>query len=329
MQPQVDIAIIGAGLAGATTANHLAASGAKVCVLEKSRGAGGRMATRRTENQLRFDHGAQYFTVRDPRFKAAAENWEKQGHIALWQGRIVEWAEGGLIDKTNDQRYVATPAMNVLCKETLADLPLLTRAEVTSLQRVNNRWQLIGKEGELLCDADWVISTAPAEQTAGIMIASKQILQAAAEVRMLPCWAAMIAPENPLDALQFDGAFINEGPLRWVARNSSKPGRDPSQETWVLHAGPDWSNAHWENERDSVAADLWLNFSNMVGSNAVKPSVAIAHRWRYALAEAVHAERCLIDRNLRLAACGDWCGGPRVEGAFLSGLETAEQLLAC
>ena len=157
-----------------------------------------------------------------------------------------------------------------------------------------------------------VLSTAPAEQTAAIMTASKPILEAAADVRMLPCWAALIAPEKPIDSVEFDGAFINKGPLRWVARNSSKPGRDPSRETWVLHAGPQWSEAHWEASRESVAADLWQCFTEQVGGKATKPAVAIAHRWRYALAEAVYKERCLIDGNLRPAACGDWCGGPRV-----------------
>ena len=80
---------------------------------------------------------------------------------------------------------------------------------------------------------------------------------------------------------------------------------------------------NWGRE---TAADLWQSFIDLVGGEAIKPAVAIAHRWRYALAEAVYAEHYLIDPERQLAACGDWCGGPRVEGAFLSGLETAEQL---
>lgn len=327
MHPQVDFAVIGAGLAGATAAGQLAASGATVCVLEKSRGAGGRMATRRTADPLHFDHGAQYFTVRDPRFVTAVNEWEAQGRVALWEGHIVEWTVGELIDKTNRERYVATPAMNVLCKELLADLPLSTQAEVHTLERADSRWRLISKDGTVLCDAAWVISTAPAQQTATIMAGSPTIVSAAAQVRMLPCWAAMIAPENAVESAAFDGAFINQGPLRWVARNSSKPGRDPNKETWVLHASPEWSESHWEDTRESVAADLWQNFLELLGSPATKPVVAMAHRWRYALAETVYAARYLIDAEWKLAACGDWCGGPRVEGAFLSGLETSRELL--
>ena len=327
MYPKVDFAIIGAGLAGATAASHLAASGASVCVLEKSRGAGGRMATRRTADPLQFDHGAQYFTVRDDRFVNAAKDWETQGRVALWEGRIVEWTSGKLIDKTNRKRYVATPTMNVLCKALLSDLQLLTQAEVQTLERDDRRWRLISKDGNVLCDAAWVISTAPAQQTTTIMTGSPTIVAGAAQVRMLPCWAAMIAPETSVESANFDGAFINQGPLRWVARNSSKPGRDPEKETWVLHAASEWSESHWENERESVATDLWRTFLDLLGSPVAEPAVAVAHRWRYALAESVYAERYLIDAEQNLAACGDWCGGPRVEGAYLSGLEASKQLL--
>ena len=327
MHRQVDFAVIGAGLAGATVASQLAKTGASICVLEKSRGAGGRMATRRSEDQLRFDHGAQYFTIRDPRFGAAAKNWQVQERIALWEGRIVAWNGEEWIDKTNRERYVATPAMNVLCKALLADLPLVTQAEVHTLEQANRRWRLISRDGNVLCDAAWVISTAPAEQTAAIMTYSPAIVAAAGQVRMLPCWAAMIAPEAAVESAAFDGAFLNEGPLRWVARNSSKPGRDPDRETWVLHASPEWSEKHWEDTRESVAADLWQNFLALLAAPAIKPAVAVAHRWRYALAEAVYADRYLIDHERQLAACGDWCGGPRVEGAYLSGLEASRALM--
>ena len=323
----VNVAIIGAGLSGTTAARTLAAAGFSVCVLEKSRGAGGRMATRRNSEQLHFDHGAQYFTLRDPRFVACGKEWENRGLIALWKGRIVEWTEGGLIDKTNDERYVATPAMNVLCKEMIEDIPLKTEAEVRTLERHEDRWRLISSDQNTLCEADWVISTAPAEQTAAIMPHSSIILEAAAQVKMLPCWAAMVAPEKSLESIPLDGAFINDGPLRWVARNSSKPGRDQARETWVLHAAADWSKLHWEDSRESIAADLWQRWCSMQGIEAGKPAFATAHRWRYALAESVFAGRSLIDPPLRLAACGDWCGGPRVEGAYLSGLEVAERLL--
>jgi hypothetical protein len=61
---------------------------------------------------------------------------------------------------------------------------------------------------------------------------------------------------------------------------------------------------------------------------AVQPSYVVAHRWRYALPTQPLPDRCLFDGDSNMGACGDWCSGPRVEGAFLSGAALAEGLLA-
>ena len=322
------IAIVGAGIAGVTCGGQLHATGAHVSLYEKSRGAGGRMATRRTADGLRFDHGAQYFTLRDRRFLAAAEVWKQTGLIAPWPGTIVEISSAGTIDKTNDQRFVAVPAMNALCKHLAEGLTMHTQAHVGRLERHEKRWELFSTEGDSLGTADWVISSAPAGQTAALMRPSQGIVQAASVAEMLPCWGVMIAPTEPLDAAAFDGAFVNTGPLRWVARNSSKPGREAGQETWVLHASAEWSNTHWEKPPEWIAQNLWETFCQLLELDyPSKTAFQTAHRWRYALVDSAFSERFVIDPQLQLAACGDWCGGPRVEGAYLSGLEVAEQLL--
>ena len=59
------IAIIGAGIAGLTCAHMLKKY--NPIIFEKSRGIGGRLATRYSD-QYQFDHGAQYFTVKDKEF---------------------------------------------------------------------------------------------------------------------------------------------------------------------------------------------------------------------------------------------------------------------
>ncbi|MGH8831163.1 MAG: FAD-dependent oxidoreductase, partial [Polaromonas sp.] len=67
---QRHVAVVGAGIAGIACARTLAQAGHRVTVFEKNRGAGGRMATRDSEFGG-FDHGVQYFTVRDARFEKA------------------------------------------------------------------------------------------------------------------------------------------------------------------------------------------------------------------------------------------------------------------
>ena len=88
------VAVIGAGLAGLICAERLIRQGWPVTVFDKGRGPGGRMATRRADD-LRFDHGAQYFTARDQRFRDRVDAWVHDGVVALWNGRIVRLARAG------------------------------------------------------------------------------------------------------------------------------------------------------------------------------------------------------------------------------------------
>ena len=141
------------------------------------------------------------------------------------------------------------------------------------------------------------------------------------------CWAAMLSFENSL-GLPFDGAFVQESPLSWISRNNSKPGRSVDFESWVLHASPDWSDRCIDGEADTVLAKLIDAFWQAIRSKPKATSYAAAHRWRYAIPPEPLETRCLFDPELKIGACGDWCSGPRVEGAFLSGVAMAGRVLA-
>ena len=90
--------IVGAGMAALTAGEALQTRGWKVVLLDKGRRAGGRMATRRIGSS-RFDHGAQFFTARDERFRKAVACWEADGWAAPWfgeDGHIRYRAVGGM-----------------------------------------------------------------------------------------------------------------------------------------------------------------------------------------------------------------------------------------
>jgi hypothetical protein len=322
----LDVVVVGAGLSGLACARALADHGHRVRVIEKSRGPGGRTATRR-EGTWRFDHGAQYFTVRDPRFRRWVQSWLDDGLVAPWTGRVVA-LERGAVGPESDrtERYVGVPGMNALCRHLAEDLDVTWRTRVSRVERDGDRWRLTDDDGADLAVADAVVVSAPPAQTAEMLAdAAPALADRARSVDMAPCWAAMAVFDRPLD-LPFDGAFVRNSPLSWVARDASKPGR-PDHEAWVLHAGPDWSQAHLELEREDAAAQLLEAFRDAVGRLDADALHLAAHRWRYALPREPLADPCLFDRGLRMAACGDWCGGPRVEGAFLSGCAAAGRLL--
>src|SRR5690349_18625283 len=108
------VAVIGAGLAGLALARFLTETGFPVKVFDKGRGPGGRMSTRRREEGT-FDHGAQYFTARDPGFQRMVRTWEERGLVAQWRGRFGSLSHGTVTPETQGPvRYVGVPGMSAV-----------------------------------------------------------------------------------------------------------------------------------------------------------------------------------------------------------------------
>ena len=318
------IAVIGAGMAGLNAAQTLADRGYDVVVVEKSRGAGGRMSTRRQEG-FRFDHGAQYFTARDPGFLRQVLAWQKRGLVKEWEPRIAVVGDHNRNGETsNTKRYIAMPSMNSICRalaEQLTDCRF--GWQVQALERTETGWVLHSDTDETL-KADFLLCTMPPEQ-ASTLLADPVIDQLLSRVEMLPCWALMVVLDRPLLA-ENDAAFINQGPLSWVASQSARPGR-PSVHAWVLHASPEWSLKHLDRSSEDVAGLLLEAAGSLPQARRFTVKSAIAHRWRYALARQPLEVEVLWIGSRRLAFAGDWCHGSRVEGAFLSGFAAARKII--
>ena len=295
-------------------------------MFEKGRDVGGRMSTRRTDDR-QFDHGAQYFTVRDKLFEGFVDSWRQNRLVSEWHGEIAVLGDGARPSKNRQiRRFVGVPGMNTICRHLSADLDVSLETHVAGIDRVDGRWLLTSDSGAELGGCDSVVVSAPAPQAEALLAAPAPALaQRAARIEMAPCWAVMASFSLPLH-LGFDAAFVHDSALAWVARNNSKPGR-PDGEAWLLHASPDWSRDHLELEKKDAAKLLLAAFWKAVGDLDHDVADVDAHRWRFALPIDPLTEPCLYDASLGLGACGDWCGGPRVEGAFLSGCALADRLL--
>lgn len=323
------VAVVGAGISGLMCARTLKDHGISVEVFEKSRGTGGRMATRRLEDGLQFDHGAQYFTVRDSRLAKYAESWLEQGFVRPWLGRIVTLDSHAWHDETAPPlRLVPQPGMSRLGQHLSADLTLHRRQTVRKVEQVGERkYELACDDGERWGPFDVVLLSCPVQQTERLLPTACNWAEELANVRMLPCWTALIAWTTPW-RVPFDAAFVKTGPIRWLARDSSKPGRPDQHDCWVVQADASWSERHLEEEPDTIARRL------LAATGALLPSIpppeqlfVHAHRWRFARPEAGLGRDSLWDPDLQLGACGDWCLGGRVEAAALSGMALAGRVL--
>jgi len=320
-----EVCVIGAGWSGLAAAHRLKAAGHDVIVLEKARGPGGRCATRR-QGDFAFDHGAQYFTARSTAFAATVEQWRAAGLVAPWTPRTRVFGQRPDDAGTPpSERLVGVPSNNAVLKSLAADLDCRFGWRAESLQRDAEGWRVLRDDGKDEIRAHSLLVTAPPQQAAGLLAGHGDLAGIVAAVPMNPCWALMLGYEQSLRA-DFDAAFDNEGPLSWLARNSSKPGR--SGEAWLLHAGAEWSKQHLEQDPAWVADTLLAAFHVRVpAAAAISPALMSAHRWRYALAPAPLKRDCLYDEARRLVVAGDWCAGNRVEGAWMSGRGAAERLL--
>lgn len=309
------VAVVGAGIAGLACAREVQLAGAHVTVFEKSRGSGGRLATRRADPYA-FDHGAQYFTVRDERFAEQVTRWQGARAAAEFTGSVVSLRSGRATPTGPHRRFVGVPGMSAIGRLLAEGLDVQHERAVTALAPRGSAWDVVGEHGHLLGTYDRVVAAVPAPQAVPLLAPSASLATLAKSCTMSPCWAVMAAFEHPLP-LDWDAAFVEDAPLAWIMRNGSKPGR-PAPECWVLHAAPGWTREHLEQDKSVVPAPLLDVFAQVTGVTT-PPVHAVAHRWRYALPEEPLTLPYLLDEALGLAACGDWCGGPRVEGAWLSG----------
>lgn len=352
------VAIVGAGISGAIAARTLRDHGVTVTMFDKSRGLGGRMATRRVGAVPTFDHGAQYFTCRDARFKRYVSSWQQQGLVARWPDnnqRIIVLENG--VEKSESKsvdRYVAVPRMKDVVTHLAEDTPIELSSRIARIESVpangniRHQWTLHDEAGEEYGPFDRVVLAIPADQSAQILNdssvrrtsnrrdsrgladgAADSFSNRLAAVKMEPCWAMMLTLEKTLP-VDWVGAFVHNSPIRWIARNSTKPQRPSGNEHLVVHADSQWTAERWENDRELIVDELLVALKTALGMDSFNVLHWAAHRWKYSIPDAATEfpqERVLFNEDRSVIACGDWAGGARVEGAFLSGMAAAGMVL--
>jgi predicted NAD/FAD-dependent oxidoreductase len=199
-------------------------------------------------------------------------------------------------------------------------LDVTSSTRIRAMRRSAGAW-ILEHEGGAEGPFDAVVLALPPVQAAAL---APSLADRLAPATFHPCWAVLLTHARPLP-LGFDGAFVENGPLSWIARDGSKPDR-PAGERWVLHASPEWSATNLEEDPRTVAEALDGALAEATGRRLPDPVFREAHRWRYALPRAPLGVPFLSGEN-GLAACGDWCDGPRVEGAWRSGRALGVSLL--
>jgi len=308
-----------------SAAQALRDQGHEVVVFERSRGPGGRAATRHIEgidmpkhargSTLAFDHGAQYFTARDPRFQAVVDRWLSDRIVGKWDGRLVSFDSEGWEDLASEtNRYVGLPGMSAIAKAMAEPLDVRYGQRVEAVRLKPDATFILEPS---LGEFDRVILAVTADQAKPLVAHVPELVAKLDTVVTRPCWAVMAAFEERVPA-RFDGAFVNGSPIGWMARNQSKPKREWKIDAWVLHATPLWSTVHVDDDPEVVGSFLMEAFHDLIPNGLPRAFHAVAHRWRYARADPALAIGAIHHEGITV--CGDWCLGARIEDAYLSGL---------
>jgi len=336
-------AVIGAGMAGITCARTLVQAGHRVTVFEKSRGLGGRMATRDSAFGS-FDHGTQYFTARDARFIRALETTPKL--CKRWSANSVQLLDAlghvtapGLAHR--ESHWVGVPGMKSLVAgwaeplKAAGQIQLQTRVMQVEPDALNaKQWQLRTESLEgtqhVFSGFDAVLLALPSAQAQALLQTSNQAapwVKQIEHVKVAPCWTLMLAfpqamqPGMNAFGPQWNAARSTHHRIAWLARESSKPGREPI-ERWTVQASAAWSQEHLHDDPTRAQAKLLKAFTEVTGIRA-EPAHVDSQRWLYAKTLQPLGKTHLWDGKKGLGVMGDWCIGHRVEDAFVSGLELA------
>jgi|GEM_PF-1711245 len=334
-----DCVLVGAGISGLAAREKLSEAGLKTITLEKSRGLGGRMSTRRlrdshvgdpgSNSESLIDLGAQFVSARGKAFKelVVAASMEK---IYLNTDSVYP-------------RYIHPRGMSKLAhflgeriNETQA--PILRQCKVTQI-RVDTDplfWRVRLESGEEM-KARSVLLTAPIPQAYELLKASgiepENILERElAEVRYFECIAAYfkldssttIKAPGVLKEVSSDISGIFDQKLKGV--HSEFP-------YVVFHASPALSRSLWDQSQQEVLSHLsnallpYLSGPKENGTQWNESNSGV-HRWRFCQSlSPLKMPFLRWHTRLPLYFCGDGFLESKVEGAFDSGQAAASALV--
>ena len=350
-----DIAVIGAGIAGLVCAQQLTQAGYSVVVVEKSRGLGGRVATRRLHDS-RADHGARYLKPKGELLQHFVKSLCQHDIIEIWTDTVYELpANSHLPIKNSDSpHYIAPGGMSAIAKFLGQGLDILLKERVIAIERTpENTWRLITASGntasgntisgnsELIAKA--LVIAIPAPQAVVLLeplansILNKTFLEQLRAVDFYPCISVMAGYSSTLQLLPEWKAitFSEHDILAWIGFDSSKRPQ-PQQPVFVVQSSPNFAQIYLDLETEDLQPVGNLMLQSAAESLMLEwlktPEWMQVHRWRYAfprnyLSEDYLSENCLSAQTpLPLVCCGDWCGGNLIEGAMHSGLNAAQQI---
>ena len=325
-----DVLVIGAGIAGLTAARDLRAAGKSVLVLEKSRGFGGRAATRRWDG-LPVDHGAQFFTARSRDFRAQVDYWLQSGVCFEWCRGLHSASADGPQPPNGDNfpRYACREGMASLGRDLAGPEPdfVLRETKATNARHDNSHWEVRTEDGRIFFSSALIVTPPPPQSADLLADASPEATAFLRSLPMAPCLALVV--RYPRKDYSWHGIQApTDQVISWISNDTSKrPDLHPDATVVVVHASPDFSAAYYDADENVIVRQLLEHAGHLAGADLSAPQLFFLQRWRYALCPETEGEPArLIASTPPLVLAGDAIAGGKIEGAWLSGKAAAALL---
>lgn len=320
-----DVLVIGAGMSGLTIANELHKQGKTILCVEKARGSGGRLSSKRVlhaKGDVVFDLGCSAFTARTPIFKHKVNEWCDAGVLQTWT------------QFNDEQWYVGQPRSSSITRYLAGSLEVQFSTRITRLEKHRQQWAVyIEDNNRELCYAlvDDVIISAPAPQCCDLLPSDHPLQYRIKKVAVSAQWVVMLALR---DALNMDELCVSPSVnITRISYENSKPHRH--QETglhvYTVQASHEWSDPRTDYSKDKVLMEL----TNEVAELTQQPlhiEADYCHRWLYAQNNQNGFEASgFLSSDDGIHICADYLAQDAtidgVEAAYLSAMALSEYLM--
>ena len=329
-----DVLILGAGVAGLAAAGALRRAGARVVVLDKGRGPGGRVATRRVDGQP-VDHGLSFFHGSEPAFLAALDAVSAtalEGWPARVRGAGAPCNPAAFDPYRPTRRLAFAEGVSAFPKRLSEGLDLRCGVRAARISADERGFTVTDEQGEA-CTARDLVLALPVEQSAQLLDGHRALAPARAllgTIGSAPCQTVIAVYDGPDEPLDFEILLPEESKILQLVSHDSSKRAAPRKRVLVLQARGAWSARHLEDPPERVSAALLAEAARLLGPWAGAPASAQQHRWRYARArggDQLGAPLLLNLGGARLGVTGEsFAPGGGVEGGFLAGQRLARTL---
>ena len=312
------VAVIGAGMCGISCANYLQKNGFGVTVFEKSRGIGGRMASRRINEQVSVDHGAQYIKPYSKNFLHFLEETVRAGFASSWYPLGMEK------NYTQEKKiFVGTPRMNSILKNSFKNLEINFSSKINKILSNFNKWKLVIEGIEYQKEFDIVVFAIPFHQISEIIDDAWSAVKKISKVKMSPCWTLMLLTKNKLSFSGYEK--LDNEKISSITFDTSKPQRNKKFNSYIIHSNPNWSERHISYDQNKIE-EMLINILTKDFEQDLNIEFIKAHRWLYAQTTDPLGKPFIKNENNSLYAGGDWCLGANVESSFTRCFEIGKSI---